>query len=100
MMQARVTTLSSKNLQNENCYSKDEDGVRSYVVTLDGLSQQYILESMLHYVAALKISNKHVYQALPRLLSLWFEFTSIQWNDSDAEYKDLHKRNHLCKCCA
>jgi hypothetical protein len=30
-----------------------------------------------HHTKALSLDSKHVYQALPRLLSLWFDFTSI-----------------------
>lgn len=43
----------------------------------DKACQRYILLAIKHYVEALVIDIRHVYQALPRLLSLWFEFTSI-----------------------
>ena len=36
---------------------------------------------MKQYIEALKLGEKHVYIALPRLLSLWFEFTGILGND-------------------
>ena len=39
--------------------------------------QKYLLQAMEEYGRALQLGTKHVYQALPRLLSLWFEFTSI-----------------------
>lgn len=33
---------------------------------------------MEHYAGALQQSSKHVYHALPRLLSLWFELTAAK----------------------
>ena len=44
----------------------------------DARCQMYIALAMKHYGAALKLSTKHVYQALPRLLSLCFELMAIQ----------------------
>ena len=32
---------------------------------------------MKHYAETVCLDMKHVYQALPRLLSLWFEFNAI-----------------------
>lgn len=55
----------------------DEDLVRTSVIYLDAVCQGYILSAMRHYAIALKLDSKHVYQALPRLLSLWFDFASI-----------------------
>lgn len=46
-------------------------------VALDKEAQRYILVAMNHYVEALSLGMKHVYQALPRLLSMWFEFTTV-----------------------
>jgi hypothetical protein len=39
---------------------------------------------MKHYSLALSLDLKHVYQALPRLLSLWFDFTSIKAEKPEA----------------
>ena len=39
--------------------------------------QEYLLGSVQHYGMALQLGQKHVYQALPRLLAMWLEFTSI-----------------------
>jgi serine/threonine-protein kinase ATR len=36
---------------------------------------------MKQYGEALSLSQKHVFQALPRFLTLWFDFTSIDTND-------------------
>ena len=33
---------------------------------------------MKHYATSLSLDVKHVYQSLPRLLSLWFDFTSMK----------------------
>jgi serine/threonine-protein kinase ATR len=45
---------------------------------IDKTCQKYILLAMKHYGEALKLGMKHVYQSLPRLLSLWFDSTSIR----------------------
>jgi hypothetical protein len=37
---------------------------------------------MEQYGEALKIGPKHVYEALPRLLSMWFDFTAIEKADT------------------
>jgi hypothetical protein len=89
-MQARVAALASK-FVNDGFQTKDEDSRRSCLVASDLPCQKYIMLSMTHYVAALKISTKHVYQALPRLLSSWFEFTSIQSGQVEAFFNDSSK---------
>lgn len=37
---------------------------------------KYLLMAIEQYINALRFNSKHVYQALPRLLSLWFDFSS------------------------
>lgn len=44
--------------------------------TMDKTCQVHVLLAMKHYAEALKLGTKHVYRALPRLLSIWFEVTS------------------------
>lgn len=48
-------------------------------------SQEYLLSSVQHYGMALQLGQKHVYQALPRLLAMWLEFTSLCGEESDSE---------------
>lgn len=62
----------------------DEDLLRCRSMSQDKSCQNYVLLAMKHYVLALSLDLKHVYQALPRLLSLWFDFTSIKGNEVGA----------------
>jgi hypothetical protein len=78
MMQSRVTALATRSSEQQLLYGADEDLVRANIIFQDKTCQKYILTAMEHYAKALKLDSKHVYQALPRLLSLWFDFTSIQ----------------------
>lgn len=56
----------------------DEDVHRANTIFRDKTCQEYTILAMKHYSESLKLSLKHVYQALPRLLALWFEFTAIR----------------------
>jgi serine/threonine-protein kinase ATR len=40
--------------------------------------QKHLLGAVQHYGTALQLGQKHVYQALPRLLAMWLEFTSLE----------------------
>ena len=42
---------------------------------------KYILETIKEYGKASQLGQKHVFQALPRLLTLWFDFTAIEGDD-------------------
>lgn len=64
--------------QSQKLARMDDEGNRSDAIYRDAISQAYILQAMEHYGASLRQSLKHVYHALPRLLSLWFELTAIQ----------------------
>jgi hypothetical protein len=44
--------------------------------------QECLLGSIQHYGMALKLGQKHVYQALPRLLAMWLEFTALEGKDA------------------
>jgi hypothetical protein len=44
--------------------------------------QENLLGSVQHYGMALQLGQKHVYQALPRLLAMWLEFTSLEGRSS------------------
>ena len=59
---------------------QDDDECRSRILCNDVFCQKYIQRAILHYSMALMHDLKHVYQALPRLLSLWFDFTGIELN--------------------
>ena len=55
----------------------DNNTNRASAVSRDEKCQKLLIESVNHYGIALQLGQKHVYQALPRLLSLWLEFTAI-----------------------
>ena len=57
--------------------SVDNNTNRASAVSRDEKCQKLLIESVNHYGIALQLGQKHVYQALPRLLSLWLEFTAI-----------------------
>ena len=75
IMQSRVTAMASRSPESQ-LLGVDEDSIRASIIAHDPTRQKLILLAMSHYAIALKLSSKHVYQALPRLLALWFEFTS------------------------
>jgi hypothetical protein len=54
----------------------DDDLMRNQTISIDFTCQGYVILAIKHYAEALALDIKHVYQALPRLLSLWFDLTS------------------------
>jgi hypothetical protein len=79
----------------------DENDVRKDVILHDRVSQSHAILAMRMYAAALRIESKHVYQALPRLLSLWFDLVSVSRDKAtpDPSSKDdpLRKCNFVVK---
>ena len=61
----------------------EEDQVRFHSLYRDRVCHKYILLAIEHYATTLKLDMKHVYHALPRLLSLWFDFVSVQTPTSE-----------------
>jgi len=51
--------------------------------------QECLLGSIQHYGIALQLGQKHVYQALPRLLALWLEFTALEGKDVTGQHGKL-----------
>lgn len=76
-MKSRLKVLAKREPEQTGMVF-DEDHIRFNTIRGDEASQRYILMAVEHYAKALTLDSKHLYQALPRLLSLWFEFTSIQ----------------------
>jgi hypothetical protein len=62
---------------SEHYLGTDEDILRSGTIAQDRTCQKHVLLAIKHYAEAMSLDTKHVYQALPRMLSLWFDFTSI-----------------------
>lgn len=90
-MQSRLTILASR-----SSFGVGEDLVRANIIVRDKTSQKYILLAMKHYATALNLDTKYVYQALPRLLSLWFDFVSIR--PDHISFEDLEQSSK--KSCA
>jgi hypothetical protein len=70
---------------SEHSLGTDEDLVRSRTIAQDRTCQKHVLLAIKHYAEAMSLDTKHVYQALPRLLSLWFDFTSIGKNAAESQ---------------
>lgn len=64
--------------EKDSPHGMGEDQVRFNALYRDNICHQYILLAIEHYATTLRLDMKHVYQALPRLLSLWFDFVSVQ----------------------
>jgi serine/threonine-protein kinase ATR len=73
LLEARIFGVA----QHEG-WSAEDASVRQYALSEDMNCQNYLHMAMEQYLEALKASDKHVYQALPRVLSLWFEYTSVE----------------------
>ena len=72
-MESRVKALATA----KNYFGNDEDLIKTEIISQDTACQNYIHQAIMQYASALKVGSKHVYEALPRLLSLWFDFTLI-----------------------
>ncbi len=82
LFEARQTAAAGK--VSYQALRLDDETLRAKILRSDIGCQKYLLEAMSEYGKALCLSDKHLYQALPRLLQLWFEFTSIDPSiDSD-----------------
>ncbi|KAL7541357.1 hypothetical protein ACHAXR_011755 [Thalassiosira sp. AJA248-18] len=54
--------------------------------------QEYLLASVQHYGMALQLGQKHVYQALPRMLAMWLEFTSFEEDEVRTDNQNARLR--------
>jgi serine/threonine-protein kinase ATR len=75
LLDLRIKALTRRAPHTNFNAGTTEHVARSPVV--DKVCQRYILLAIKHYGEAVKLGMKHVFQALPRLLSLWFDFTSL-----------------------
>jgi len=66
----------------------DDDSARAKIVKEDKSCQRYTLDAIREYGEALRLSQKHIFQALPRLLTLWFDFTAIEGSNELAKIQD------------
>jgi hypothetical protein len=75
LLQSRILALQGR-IPDHITVNTDEK-IRNHIVSRDKACLRYVILAVNHYAEALILDIKHVYQALPRLLSLWFDFTSI-----------------------
>ncbi len=87
-MDSRIEVLSTSTQTTTNKEEKNSKvDPKADIIIRDLICQKYILLIMKQYAEALSASQKHVFQALPRYLSLWFEFTGIE-TETDSEMQD------------
>eukprot|EP00934_Nitzschia_sp_Nitz4_P002344 Nitzschia sp. Nitz4//scaffold9_size221794//64787//75082//NITZ4_001337-RA/size221794-augustus-gene-0.161-mRNA-1//-1//CDS//3329560974//2344//frame0 len=96
LLQSRMTGLGNKLVASKELQlGIDEDEMRSEVLWRDKVCQKYAILAMQQYAASLKIDVKHVYQALPRVLSLWFDLVSVntsKYSDgAEGQLESLHR---------
>ena len=87
LVEARVASMlagdfdarSSKGqaLKEELDECSNEEDKRVAVIKHEQDIHRYIFSAVKYYGKALTYGDKHFYQALPRMLTMWFEFTAI-----------------------
>ena len=73
----------------------DDNEVRNNIILRDPVYQAHTLLAMHRYASALKMDTKHVYHALPRLLSLWFDLVSVGRDQTEPSSKQTTKETHF-----
>lgn len=63
----------------------DVDAMREKALAMDTTCHRYLLDAMQAYSQALLHGDKHLFQALPRMLTIWFDLTSIDESTLDRE---------------
>jgi len=54
---------------------------------------EHLIQAIDHYGAALNLGVKHLFQSLPRLLTMWLEFTSLGDKDAKSAGNDGENRH-------
>ncbi|KAG7355473.1 phosphatidylinositol 3- and 4-kinase [Nitzschia inconspicua] len=76
-------------IEKESVKEPREDAARFNAFCRDKICRTYLLLAIAQYAECLQLDLRHVYQALPRLLSLWFDFVSTA-----APVDDAHTYSH------
>ena len=84
MLCARVEGLHRRS-RGQVQVAADEDSFRQTCLSQERLCQKYLALAMKHFIEALSLDTKHLFQALPRLLSLWFEFSALSIDTNNCE---------------
>lgn len=72
VLESRINILASTRGENA-----DDEITRGAIIKSDKVCRTYLLSTIQQYINALKLGQDHVFQALPRMLTLWFDFTAI-----------------------
>ena len=78
VLESRINVVAS-----QNGGSSDNESSRASIIKEEKACHKYIFAAMKEYIEALKLGQKHVFQALPRMLTLWFDFTAILDGDDE-----------------
>ena len=78
-----------KRKSSTNSIDGEEEVFRKTALSEDTLCQRYATLCVQHHATALTLNTKHLYESLPRMLSLWLEFTSLA---------DPATMSNECKC--
>lgn len=104
LLQARILALRGQALTQIS--GADDEMHRNYSMASDETCQRYLRLAINHYAISLQLQVKHVYQSLPRLLSLWFDFTAIKHvsktsgsNETQASINDFQFPIDEKMCC-
>nr|CCA21743.1 phosphatidylinositol kinase (PIKL4) putative [Albugo laibachii Nc14] len=63
-------------------------------ITSDDAFHQLLINLMRNYISTLKHGTKYIYQALPRLLTLWFEYGELLYAGASKNSKAMRQLDH------
>jgi serine/threonine-protein kinase ATR len=92
-----MAAMASDFVGRDSLNGIDDNEIRSNIILQDHVCQTHTLLAMDRYASALKMDTKHVYQALPRLLSLWFDLVSVCRGQPESPSKQDPLRK--CRTC-
>lgn len=90
LLQSRIMALQGR-LSTQDVGTDDEKQ-RSQTISRDRSCMRFVGLIVKHFADSVILDVKHVDQALPRLLSLWFEFTGIKVESVTARHGGTLRR--------
>lgn len=94
LLESRISALC----ELKSRQGTENDANRIAAIYEDEPCQKYLRDSVSHYGISLQLGQKHVYQALPRLIAMWLEFTSVEavQDCDEMDKKELKRNGKLC----
>ena len=80
VFETKVTSLIENQRSKQGI---DEDSLREWAIGSDCKCRGYLLDAMQSYLRALSFGDKHLLQAMPRLLTIWFDLTAVKEEMAD-----------------